>query len=267
MSIVTAIIYGVIQGVFEFLPVSSSAHLRLLPKILDINDPGKLFDLFMNIGTVSAIIFFFRQEIIHIVKEFLFFVTFQKSKNKHFNVLMKNLFFSTLSTFFCVYLLKKNPIPELPWLMPINLVVFGLIMGIVDFFCKKREGILENENLKISLTLGFFQAMAIFSGVSRLGITMTLLRFFNCSRKESAKFSFLLSIPMVVGAMGVEFMNLSGTNDLNVVPMIIGGMVSFLVGYIVLKCFLNFIDKISLMPFSIYRVIFGLLLLSSLAVG
>ncbi len=262
MSILTAVIYGLVQGVLEFFPVSSSAHMRLLPNFLGVPDPGKIFDLSMNIGTVLAIIFYFRNEIKNILKDFFFMVTFQTKKLSKNEFLMKNLAVSTFSTFLGVVILKKSGLGSESSFayIAINLIIFGLLMGIVDFFSKDLENIMFKKNLKKSFLIGLVQALAIIPGASRLGVTMTMLRFFKCSRTESARYSFLLSIPLVVGGLLIEYKEAPASLNLELIPLLVGGVISFLVGLLTLNLFLKYIEKIGLIPFTVYRVLFGIYL-------
>lgn len=264
MSIIISVIYGFVQGVAEFLPISSSTHLALLPKILNVSDPGQFFDLSMHLGTGLSILVFFYREIFSILKDFLYFITFQKTKLSPTNFLMKNLLIGTISTFFMVFLLKKfgpSDLRSVP-LMAFNIIFFGILMGVADIFSPKgNKEIMDNDQKKKSIFIGLCQGLAMIPGVSRLGATMTISRVFGISRKESAKFSFLMALPVVFGGFLIELKDLSPGQEFYLGPVLIGGLVSFIMGLITLNLFMKWIEKIGLVPFSIYRIFFGLFLL------
>ena len=264
MSIITSIIYGFVQGVTEFLPISSSAHLAVLPKILNVADPGQFFDLSLHLGTGISILVFFYREILLILKDFFYFITFQKARLSPNNFLMKNLLIGTISTFLMVILLKKFGPKDLRSvsLIAFNTIFFGIVMGIADFFSpREKKEIMGTDRKKKSIFIGLCQGLATIPGVSRLGATMTMSRIFGISRSESAKFSFLLSLPVVFGGFLIEFKDLPAAQDFSFLPVLIGGVISFIMGLITLKLFMKWIEKIGLVPFSVYRIFFGLFLL------
>jgi undecaprenyl-diphosphatase len=264
MSIITSIIYGFIQGVAEFLPISSSAHLALLPRMLNVSDPGQFFDLSLHLGTGLSILVFFYREILLILKDFFYFITFQKAKLSPTYFLMKNLLVGTIATFFMVILLKKfgpNDLRSVS-LMAFNTIFFGIVMGITDYFSKKeKKEIMGMDQKKKSLFIGLCQGLAMIPGVSRLGATMTMSRVFGISRTESAKYSFLLSLPVVFGGFLIELKDLPAGQEFYFFPILIGGIISFIMGLITLNLFMKWVEKIGLVPFSVYRILFGLFLL------
>lgn len=264
MLIGTSLIYGFIQGVAEFLPISSSAHLALLPKILKVSDPGVFFDLSMHLGTGLSILVYFFKDIKNIIKDFFYFITFQNSKLSANYFLMKNLFFGTISTFLIVIFLKKfgpGDLRSVP-LMAFNIIFFGIIMGIADkFSTSEKKELMVNDRVKKSIFIGLAQGLAMIPGVSRLGATMTISRVFQLSRVESAKFSFLLSLPIVFGGFLLELKDLTPGEEFYFFPVLWGGIVSFVVGLVTLNLFMKWIEKIGLLPFSIYRILFGAFLL------
>jgi undecaprenyl-diphosphatase len=180
--------------------------------------------------------------------------------------MMTNLLVGTISTFFMVLVLKKFGPKEnrAIFFMALNLIFFGIVMGIADKFSEiKKNEVMTKDQWKKSLLVGIFQGLAIIPGVSRLGATMTICRIFKFSRSESAKFSFLLSLPIVLGGFLLEIKDLPPGMSFNLMPVIVGGIVSFVFGLITLNLFIKYIEKIGLMPFTIYRIIFGAFLLLS----
>ncbi|OUR97822.1 hypothetical protein A9Q84_06380 [Halobacteriovorax marinus] len=261
MNYFTSSIYGLIQGLTEFLPVSSSGHLALLPKLLTIQDPGLAFDLAMHVGTALAIICYFHKEVITIIKEALFLVI----KREALSAKRLNALYMVIATFTTgVVALSIKGFAETNGrssnLIAINLIVFGLIMWIAD--AKFKQSSFEVMNTKgqwkKAFLIGFFQSFALFPGVSRSGITLTISRFLGLSREEASKFSFLLSLPLILGGALLKLPELmKGSEAFDVGSCLFGILVSFIVGIITIHFFLKFIKRIGLVPFAIYRVLLG----------
>lgn len=271
MNLLSNIIYGIIQGVTEFLPVSSSGHLALLPKFLNINDPGVFFDLTMHVGTGLSVTTYFWKEIKTILKDFLCFILGKTEKYSTEYNLMFNMLISTLSSFFIIVLIQSFinlADKRTPFLIAINLMVFGVIMFLADFSQRKHNNKIDlgymskNIRWKESLGVGLFQGIAIFPGVSRSGITLTISRFMGLSRLESTRYSFLLSLPIIFGGFVLKLPQaLKGTEVFSLSDCLVGGSVSFIFGLISIHFFIKLINRIGLGVFSFYRVLLGLFLI------
>lgn len=250
-------LYGTIQGVTEFLPVSSSGHLALLPKLLGISDPGMFFDLSMHLGTAMAVTVYYRDEILDILKAFFRLFKFEGTNypNKFFAL---NMFISTLSTFIAVLLIKKFALSvgRTSLFIGINLIVFGALMYLSDR--KKQDesiSMVDSANYLKAFIIGISQAFAIFPGVSRSGITLTASRFMGMGRKKASDYSFLLSLPIIFGGFVFQLIEMNGNViAFNYSEIIYGMLISFLVGIATIHFFLKTISKIGLLPFAIYRV-------------
>lgn len=256
-----ALIYGIIQGLTEFLPVSSSAHLALLPHFLNIKDPGVTFDLIMHLGTALSVVVYFRKKLYASLKVFIpACKIWQKNSDSHVQ-LVRYLIFSTVFSFSIIMLIR--PFSEKwgrsPSLIAINLAVFGLFLFISDKYSKTRgEILMTNEGeLKTSLLIGLSQAFAIFPGVSRSGATITVARYLGLSKKEASEYSFLLSLPVILGGIvfkGREFLSNSETGqEQYIISIIIGVVVSFVVGMLAIHFFIKIITKFGLLSFFLYR--------------
>lgn len=264
MNELAAITYGLIQGLTEFLPVSSSGHLALLPHFLKIEDPGVFFDLAMHVGTALSILLYFQKEVRHLIKQALNVLIRPSTYSSEAYVL--NMILATITTVIWVFLLKgfAEDYGRDPNIIAINLIVFGLIMIVADkFFVDLETGMMEKPQLGRASLIGFFQALAIFPGVSRSGSTLTISRFLGLGREEATRFSFLLSLPLIFGGFLYKLPNAS-TESFQLIPCLIGVIISFITGLVTIHFFLKFIKKIGLMSFGIYRfilagVIFSLL--------
>lgn len=268
MDSITAVIYGVIQGLMEFIPVSSSGHLALIPHFLKLKDPGVFFDLTMHLGTGLSVLVYFRKEVLLILKDFFYFCIFKWDKMSPKNALMKNMLISTVATFFMVLFLRRIDFEWIrtPKVIALNLLFFGLVMYLADKFGRnlnmnegshRMEKSLEKEK---AFWIGVFQAIAIFPGVSRAGATLTISRFMGLSRVEASTYTFMLSLPIIFGGFLIKLKELPQDFQVDWVAAGIGGTVAFIVGLLTIKFFLKFIQKMGLGYFALYRVILAGLL-------
>ena len=269
MTIIDAIVYGLIQGFSEFLPVSSSGHLALLPHVMHIKDPGVVFDLMMHFGTALAVIIYFR----HDLKRYLFtlkpkLVQLDYS-HPDFNF-SRNFIISTIaSVVLIVLLLPVSKLARDPWYIIFNLSFFGAILWWADNYNKKRE-LLDSPmekgiNLKLAILIGLAQSLAIFPGVSRSGITLTAALILGMKRREAGAYSFLLSLPIILAGILKEIPDLLKAQDGQSFAVLFAGVASsFLVGWLTIHFFMKLIGRIELKYFSIYRFIIAALMLWSL---
>lgn len=268
MDYMSAFVYGIIQGITEFLPVSSSGHLAILPSILDIKDPGVYFDLAMHLGTAFAVMTYFRKDILKLIGGFFSLFKFKKSSNinKYFAL---NMIISTVAT---VILVKSGlEVASLSFgrgigLIAFNLIFFGIIMFIADKMCKEKivnSEMKKTMQLKRALLIGSLQALSIFPGVSRSGITLTVSRILGLSRRDASSYSFLLSLPIIIGGFILKskelFNNNSGAFDLSICLFSI--FIAFIFGLATIHFFLKVIEKLGLGIFSLYRCVLGAVLL------
>lgn len=266
MDIFSATIYGVIQGLTEFLPVSSSGHLALLPHLLHITDPGINFDLAMHVGTMSSILCYFHKDVRSLIWEYFRFISFKEGGRKQNFALY--FLFSTFVTASFAFLLKdfaqlygRNPI-----FIGANLIVFGLIMWLADAHFPQNDLVMnQRKQWPKAFWIGFCQTLALFPGVSRSGITLTVSRAMGLSREESTRYSFLLSAPLILGGFLLKLPPmLRGEENFDLSICLFGLSISFLVGLFSIHFFLKLIRKIGLLPFFIYRLLLGTLILLTL---
>jgi undecaprenyl-diphosphatase len=283
MTLGMAIFYGVLQGLTEFLPISSSAHLAVLPHILKIEDPGLTFDLMLHFGTVLAVIIYFRHQLMIYLRLIPHFIPRKNAhhqhiltakEHQHFFVL-KNLVISTVVSFLFIIILKNVAFQYGRQLSSIAFFMFffGLLMWVSDWYAKRFDGEQFFFPLKCdwirSSIMGLAQALAIFPGVSRSGATLTAARLMKISREEAAEFSFLMSIPVILAGTASKMMEYISYRFVHHEPAMVqidwflcfvGVITSLLVGLLVIHYFLRFIKKMGLFYFSIYRFLFTLLI-------
>jgi undecaprenyl-diphosphatase len=279
MDYLTALIYGIIQGLCEFLPISSSGHLALLPLMLKIEDPGVFFDLMMHLGTTFSILIYFRKTLASIFKSAWNHYIQKRPSNtseKSEVAIFTNIAIATIVSVLAILVLK--PFSEIyarnHLLIAFNLIVFGILLYLADWR-SKRNGTHEAKehdhealariNMTFATLVGLAQAIAIFPGVSRSGITLTAVLLFGCSRKSSAHFIFLLSIPVIViGSLKAIFdvIKTPGTQEsVPYGPLLFGLFVSFLIGLLAIHYFLKWFRSFGIAPFTIYRIGLGVVIL------
>ena len=256
MTVIQATILGIIQGLTEFLPISSSAHLNIFPYFLGWDNIPESFDIALHFGTLLALcIYFFKDWVNLIIAGFNQVIKKEKSAQGR---IFWYIVIATIPTGLLSLVLDNFSDEYLSGMLPIAiaLIVMGIILYLVD---KKNpeEVNLENISFKQSFFIGLSQALAAaFPGVSRSGITITIARFFKIDRGSSAKYSFLLSAPIIFAAVAVKIRDFAF--DL---PFIIGVLVSFLVGLLVIKFLMKYLEKRSYKVFAIYRFILGIVIL------
>lgn len=261
MSVIQALILGVVQGLTEFLPVSSSAHLNLFPWIFGWQEMPESFDVALHIGTLLAlVIFFFKDWVKLIVGGYN--QTIKKKPSTEGRIFWY-LVLSTIPAGILSLILDKlssklfeNNLNLEMLIIAITLIVMGIILYIVDKKAKSNTTY-EKISFKQSLLIGISQAIAAaFPGVSRSGITMTVARAVGVDRESAAKYSFLLAMPITFAA--VIFDLSSFTFDLS---FFVGVITSFIVGVLVIKFLLDYLKKGSFKAFAIYRVIIGVVVI------
>ena len=241
------LILATIQGISEFLPVSSSAHLFLISEIYEFKSQSLLIDIGLHLGSLLAIIIYFRNELKDIInnKNLFFLLTLGSLPLIIFGAI---IYKSGLINYF------RN-MEVIAW----TTLIFALLLYIVDKFEVKRK-IETDLQLKFILIIGLFQILALIPGVSRSGIVITAGRFLNFNRYDSTKISFYLSIPAIVGASFLGLRGLVRENiDLNLI-VLISIILSFIFSYLTIKYFLIFFKKFSLNFFVIYRIILSIIL-------
>jgi len=261
MDIIQIIALALLQGLTEFLPISSSAHLILLPIIAGWQDQGLSFDVAVHVGTLSAVVFYFRHTLTTLIKDWLSSVNQRKMVGD--SRLAWAVLLGTIPVGLAGLLLGDLIETQLrsPLVIAVTTILFGLMLGWADWMGKQHR---DEHHLGMSdiLFIGIAQAIALIPGTSRSGITITAGLLLGLSREAAAKFSFLLSIPVIVLAGGlktIELIQADLTTDWSAI--ITGTVLSALSAYLCIHLFLKMIEKIGMWPFVIYRLVLGVILL------
>lgn len=258
MNSFEAIIYGIIQGLSEFLPISSSGHLALLPFVMKIQDPGLIFDLVMHLGTALAVITYFRKEIFEYSKTLTPALMDLKVASPSLWFVRNFLFSTFISVLFIVALIPISKLARDPFIIVFNLVFFGALLWVADIYSKKKENLLNSPlesgmQWRIAFVIGMSQAIAIFPGVSRSGITLSAALLLGMRRKEAGAYSFLLSLPIILAGILKEVPHLMTADNERLLVLFWGVLSSFVVGWLTIHFFMKLIGTIQLKYFTFYR--------------
>ncbi|MEZ8645517.1 undecaprenyl-diphosphate phosphatase [Vibrio cyclitrophicus] len=257
MSYFEAFILALVQGFTEFLPISSSAHLILPSAVLGWKDQGLAFDVAVHVGTLAAVVIYFRKEVVSLLSAF-FGSVFKGDRSKEAKLAWM-IILATIPA--CIFGLLMKDIVELylrsAWVIATTTIIFGLLLWWVD----KNSSLRDDEyqvGWKKALFIGLAQAMAIIPGTSRSGATITAALYLGFTREAAARFSFLMSIPIITLAGGYLGLKLVTSGDpIHVGTLLTGVAVSFISAYICIHFFLKLISRMGMTPFVIYRLILG----------
>lgn len=262
MDILQIIVLSILQGITEFLPVSSSAHLILVPVLTAWEDQGLGFDIAVHAGTLLAVVVYFRNDLVQMATEWsrsLMTRQVTPAARLAWGVLLGTIPVGlagiTLKGFIEVHLRS-------PLLIAVGLIGFGILLGWADW---RRRGELDVYSLTWlgMLLIGCAQALALFPGTSRSGITITAALMLGLSREAAARFSFLLSIPVIFLAGGLQLVDLlrsAAPTDWNAI--ILGILLSAVSAFVCIHYFMAFIRRIGMQPFVVYRIVLGLILIA-----
>ena len=272
----SAIVLGIVQGLTEFLPISSSAHIRIVGEFMNkAQDPGARFTAITQIGTELAVLIFFRNDIKAIVLSWFKQVVARAELNPEGKGQARMgwlIIIGSIPIVVLGYLGKDiitNDLRSL-WLIASVMIIFGVILGIADKYGKSERS-LDQLNTQHGLLYGAAQALALVPGVSRSGATIAMGRFLGYTREAALRYSFLLALPAVFGSGLYElkdaFSSDAAPNVFSIPETFVATGVAFVIGYAVIAWLLKFVSTKSFMPFIVYRVVLGSTLLILLATG
>ncbi|MEM8825853.1 MAG: undecaprenyl-diphosphate phosphatase [Pseudomonadota bacterium] len=261
MDIVQLLIIAIVQGVTEFLPISSSGHLIQIPKLTDLPDQGPLIDVAVHVGTLAAIIVYFWRDVRGLAAGGLASVGIGSAPQE------RRLFWyivaGTIPAVVLGLFLKTGGYLEgfrSTQLVATNLIVWGIVLGLADRFGRQVKSF-EQATLKDTIIIGLFQALALIPGTSRSGITMSAARFLGYGRVESARFSFLLSIPAIAGAGLLAVLDLADATAAMQMDALIAGALTFVAAILTMVFLMRFLKRASMTVFVVYRILMGVALL------
>ena len=278
MTFLQLLIIAVVQGITEFLPISSSGHLILIPAFTDFPDQGPLIDVAVHVGSLLAIIVYFFKDVIALARGGFASVGIGNAPSERrlfwwivlgtipavaFGLAIKlGVFNSFAETMFGITVIDDDLMSSIRFtdLIATNLIVYGLLLGLADWLGKEAKNF-EDMTWRDGLLVGIAQALAILPGTSRSGVTMTAARALGYKRVEAARFSFLLSIPAVAGAGVLIVPEIFEAGAGLALDALIAGVLTFISAFLTMAFLMNFLKRASMMVFVLYRVAMGCALL------
>ena len=269
LDFLKAVFLGTLQGLTEFLPISSSAHLRIFPEAFGWGDPGAAFTAVVQIGTELAVLIFFRKDIWRIGSAWLKSL-FRPEYRGNFDARMGwFIIIGSLPIVILGILLKEtieNDFRNL-WVIGTTLILLGVVLGVADRMSSSSK-VIRDLGLRDGVLMGLAQAAALIPGVSRSGATISMGRFLGYEREAATRYAFLLAIPAVVGAGIFELKEIPhGDNSYGWTPTIVATCVAFVVGYAAIAWLLRYVSTNSYLPFVLYRIGLGGVTLTLVAAG
>ena len=265
MPLFQAIILGIVQGLTEFLPISSTAHLVVIPRLLGWADPGLAFDIALHVGTLAAVLLYFFRDWVQVVGQGLGLTIGSDTALARNRKLLWLLIAGTIPAGIAGLLFQKQA--ETLWRENLYFIAgtsigVALLIWLAEYAGRKQKDI-GHVSLSDSLSIGVAQAVAVMPGVSRSGITIAAGLVRNLDRQTAARFSFLLSTPIIAGAAAKDFWDLhkhpGGLPPEMHTAFLVGILVSAMVGCLAIRFFLNFLRSRSLAVFVWYRIFFGII--------
>lgn len=268
LSWLQAIALGISQGLTEFLPISSTAHTLIVSKLLGWPDPGAAFTAVTQVGTELAVVIYFRQDIARILKAWFSSLT---KKSERANPDAKMGWYVIIGTIpiGIAGLAFKSSIETTArnlWLVAATLIIMGILLGLADRFARHTKSEADI-NTKNAVLFGLGQALALIPGVSRSGATITAGLAMGFKRDVAARYSFLLAIPAVFASAALTAGDISSDSFVNWPATIVASIVAFVVGYLVIASLMKYLQTRTFLPFVIYRIALGSLLMVLLANG
>jgi undecaprenyl-diphosphatase len=268
-DLLKAVVLGTLQGLTEFLPISSSAHLRIFPELFGWGDPGAAFTAVIQIGTELAVLIYFRKDIWRIGSAWVRSLFMPEYRGRLDSRMGWFIIIGSLPIVILGVLLKdviERDFRSL-WIIGTTLVVLGIVLGVADRISADDKTV-RDLGLRDAILMGLAQAAALVPGVSRSGATISMGRFLGYEREAATRYAFLLAIPAVVGAGLFELQEIPhGDNSYGWGPTIVATVVAFVVGYAAIAWLLRYVSTRSYLPFVLYRIGLGSLTLALVAAG
>jgi len=257
LDFIQIVILAIVQGLTEFLPISSSAHLILVPLLLEWPDQGLAFDVAVHVGSLIAVLFYFRSEVIWILSAWVQnLMGGQSTPNSRLGWWV---ILGTIPAIIVGFIFKDIIEIQLrsPWVIATTTILFGILLGVADRIRRHLRSEYEL-GLRDVLIIGCFQALALIPGTSRSGITITAGLFLGMTRQAAARFSFLLSMPIILASGVLQTKDLVESSlAIDWLALILAVVLSALSAGLCIHLFLRLIERIGMMPFVIYRLLLG----------
>jgi undecaprenyl-diphosphatase len=264
MTFLQQLLIALVQGISEFLPISSSGHLILIPHLTDLPDQGPMIDVAVHVGSLLAIIIYFFKDVVGLARGGFATVGLGKAPEQR-KLFMWIAIGTVPAVAFGAFLKLGGYLESFRFtdLVAFNLIFYGLLLGAADRWSRQTKDY-EDLTARDAIIVGLAQALALIPGTSRSGVTMTAARFLGYKRVEAARFSFLLSIPAVAGAGLLAVFDLADATVQMQWDALVAGIMTFIAAFATMAFLMNFLKRASMMIFVIYRVALGCFLLAFL---
>lgn len=268
VSWLQAVILGIVQGLTEFLPISSSAHILIVSTFFGWGDPGAAFTAVTQLGTETAVLVYFRKDIWRIISTWTRSLYTAELRGNIDARMGWYVIIGTLPIGFFGFMFSDQieTAARNLWLVATVLILFGLVLGAADR-CGKQDKTLDDLTARTGLVYGFGQALALIPGVSRSGATISTGRLLGFDRPSATRYSFLLAIPAVLVSGLYEATKIGDDPAASWGPTILATIIAFFIGYAVISWLIRYVSHGSFLPFVVYRVALGSLLLVLLGTG
>lgn len=261
MDLLQIVLLALIQGLTEFLPISSSAHLALAPVVMGIEDQGLAFDIAVHLGSLLAVIIYFRKELTQVTADTAGHYLMQREATQNSKLGMAII----IATIPIVIFGGLKTVLDIEFRSPVLIAVMSIVFGLLLWWADtkpRRHRDMNDYSFRDALIIGFFQVLAILPGTSRSGITMTAALMLGFTRTAASHFSFLLAVPTILMSAGVVILDILKSDDrLDINAMLIGAVFSFVFAYLAIHYFLKLIETTGMLPYIIYRMLLGVILL------
>jgi undecaprenyl-diphosphatase len=263
-----AVVLGIVQGLTEFLPISSTAHLRIVPEIFGWGDPGAAFTAVIQLGTMAAVLAYFWREIVAIVSAWVRSLVKPELRGSLEARTGWYVIVGTVPILVLGFLFRDQIRDQARnlWVIAIAMVVVAVVLWVADRVGQRRKE-LRQLSIGDGLVYGLAQSTALVPGVSRSGATISAGLYLNYTREAATRYSFLLSIPAVVASGLFEALDIGKGSGVAWGPTIVAAVAAFIVGYAVIAWLLRYVATHSFLPFVLYRLAVGIVLLVLLATG
>ncbi|MFC1780077.1 undecaprenyl-diphosphate phosphatase [Patescibacteria group bacterium] len=257
MTILQSLILGIVQGVTELLPISSSAHLVLIPEIFNWELQPTSFDITIHAATLLALVIYFRKDLLLFITNYKLLTT----KKQILNLLFVSIPAGLIGLFFNDFIEQNFKSVRI---IVIMMVTIGLVMLFIDKFSINNSKKIKELSTKNSAIIGAYQAIALIRGTSRSGITMIGGMFNGLERKQAAKFAFLAGIPIMIAVSVKQFVDfgIDGFGELEPINLIVGFLSAFISSILTIRFLMKFLEKYGLTAFGIYRIIIGIIIIA-----
>ncbi len=269
MDLIHAIVYGIVQGLTEFLPISSSAHIRIIPEVFGWRDPGAAFTANIQLGTLLAVLIYFRQDLANTWRGWTASFTKPEAKNTPESRLGWAIVVGTIPIIILGFAFRDAIETNLRslYVVATMLIVMALVLALAEWMGKKTKT-LEDTTVQTGLIVGLWQAVALIPGASRSGSTISGAMFLGFERATAARLSFLLSVPSIFLAAAYTFYkHRSEFSGPLLAPLLVANVFSFIVGYACIAFLIKFLQTKTNLVFIIYRLVLGSLIFGLLMSG